>query len=102
MRTLPLTSTPDFNELKALGIYVFLLGISGFALAYWVYEDCINIEKFRKFQKLMSARRHVKPAPRESTDETELKQIVLLECPECGKEISRNFNLCPYCGTRLK
>jgi len=26
---------PDFIELKALGIYVFLLGISGFAMALW-------------------------------------------------------------------
>ena len=23
-------------------------------------------------------------------------------CPNCGKEVSEDFNLCPHCGTRLK
>jgi predicted amidophosphoribosyltransferase len=24
-----------------------------------------------------------------------------MECPECGKEVDRKFKLCPYCGEDL-
>ena len=92
-----IANPPDFSGLRALAVYVVLFGISGFALAYWVYEDGSNI------QKLMSLR---KPSAQTRKQEYKAKlesgKIVLLECPKCGEELSKDFELCPSCGYELK
>jgi DNA phosphorothioation-dependent restriction protein DptG len=31
-----------------------------------------------------------------------IKKIEKDKCPDCGKDIKEDFNLCPYCGFRLK
>jgi hypothetical protein len=91
------TSIPDFNELKALGVYVVLLGISGFAIAYWIYEDEKNISRLQRLRKLsIRAKAQVKPTV------TEREGIQLLECPECGEELEEDFEVCPKCGYELK
>jgi endogenous inhibitor of DNA gyrase (YacG/DUF329 family) len=33
---------------------------------------------------------------------THTKKIEKDKCPDCGKDIKEDFNLCPYCGYRLK
>ena len=33
---------------------------------------------------------------------THVKKIDKDKCPDCGKNIKEDFNLCPYCGYRLK
>lgn len=93
-----LTDLPDFLELKALAIYVVLLGISGLALAYWVSEDSSNI------QKLMHARRFTTKTKREQKypEEVETEKIGVLECPQCGEEVAPDFEFCPFCGYELK
>ncbi|MEM0006691.1 MAG: zinc-ribbon domain-containing protein [Candidatus Bathyarchaeia archaeon] len=98
-RLLPLAglSSPDFNILKVLGIYVILLGLSGFAIAYWVYEDGKNVNKLIRAHKiLMRAKAQVKPVIKEH------KEIRFLECPECGEELEEDFEVCPKCGYELK
>lgn len=108
MKTLSLgiVDVPDFSELKGLAVYVILLGISGFALAYWVDADGSNIQKL---QKLMRSRKvYTKPTRQESTEEQDYSkepksaQIEFLECPECGEEVEPDFELCPNCGYELK
>jgi hypothetical protein len=93
----PITKPPDFIELKALGIYVFLLGISGFAMAYWVYEDGKNIEKLIRSRKLFMRSKAQAEAPTMQSE-----AIQLLECPECGGELEEGFEVCPKCGYELK
>ncbi|MEM0358159.1 MAG: zinc ribbon domain-containing protein [Candidatus Bathyarchaeia archaeon] len=88
---------PDFIELKALGVYVFLLGMSGFALAYWVYEDGKNIDKLVRSRKFFM-RRKTEATPLIEAHE----EIQLLECPECGEELEEGFEVCPKCGYELK
>jgi RNA polymerase subunit RPABC4/transcription elongation factor Spt4 len=88
---------PDFIELKALGIYVFLLGISGFVMAYWVYEDGKNIERLVRSRKLFMRGKAQAKAPI-----MEHGEIQLLECPECGEELEEGFEVCPKCGYELK
>jgi len=88
---------PDFIELKALGIYVFLLGISGFAMAYWVYEDGKNIDRLIRSRKLFMRGKAQAKAPI-----MEHGEIQLLECPECGEELEEGFEVCPKCGYELK
>jgi len=90
--TLGILDVPDFNDLKALGVYVVLLGISVFASAIWIYEDDFRIGILELMHK------------RETEPEHEIgsKEIEFLECPECGKELSEGFKLCPYCGYELK
>jgi endogenous inhibitor of DNA gyrase (YacG/DUF329 family) len=34
--------------------------------------------------------------------ESMVKKIDKTKCPECAKDIKEDFNLCPYCGCRLK
>jgi hypothetical protein len=113
---------PDFSELKALGIYVLLLGISGFALAYWVDEDGCNIKKLLRTRRL-SMKSKKQEYPEKESGELEFLEcpecgeeleegfeicpncgyeLKPISCPKCGKEISRSFNLCPYCGNKLK
>jgi hypothetical protein len=93
----PIIKPPDFIELKALGIYVFLLGIFGFAMAYWVYEDGKNIKRLIRSRKLsMGDKTQAK------TPIVEHGEIQLLECPECGEELEEDFEVCPKCGYELK
>jgi RNA polymerase subunit RPABC4/transcription elongation factor Spt4 len=113
---------PDFSELKALGIYVLLLGISGFALAYWVDEDGSNIKKLLRSRRLSMKSKKQEYAEKEPVELEFLEcpecgeeleegfeicpncgyELKPISCPKCGKEISRSFNLCPYCGNQLK
>ena len=95
--TLGVLDVPDFSELKMLAVYVVLLGISAFAIAYWVDVDSSNI------QKLMGTRKYkAKLTKQKKPEETKLGQIELLECPECGEELSPDYELCPNCGYELK
>ncbi|MEM2704753.1 MAG: zinc-ribbon domain-containing protein [Candidatus Bathyarchaeia archaeon] len=87
---------PDFFELKVLGIYVFLLGLSGFAMAYWIYEDGKNIAKLIRSRKILLRSKVQTKLP--STEQ----EIQLLECPECGEELEEGFEVCPKCGYELK
>lgn len=88
---------PDFIELKVLGIYVFLLGISGFAMAYWIYEDGKNIAKLIRSRKIL-----LRSTVQTKFPATEQGEIQLLECPECGEELEEGFEVCPKCGYELK
>lgn len=89
---------PDFIELKTLGAYVFLLGVSGFALAYWVYKDGKNIDKLIRSRKTFMRRK----AQTSAKMAEQPREIVLLECPECGEELEEDFEVCPKCGYELK
>jgi len=93
----PITKPPDFIELKVLGIYVFLLGISGFAMAYWIYEDGKNIDMLIRSRKLLMQSKAQAKAPT-----AERGEIQFLECPECGEELEEGFEVCPKCGYELK
>jgi hypothetical protein len=34
--------------------------------------------------------------------ESPVKKIDKTKCPDCSKDVKEDFNLCPYCGCRLK
>ncbi|MEM3581423.1 MAG: zinc-ribbon domain-containing protein [Candidatus Bathyarchaeia archaeon] len=71
--------------------------MSGFAIAYWVYEDGKNVNKLIRAHKiLMRAKAQVKPVIKEH------EEIRFLECPECGEELEEDFEVCPKCGYELK
>lgn len=118
-----LTNLPDFLELKALAVYVVLLGISGVALAYWVNEDSSNIQKLTRARRFTTKTRREQKYPEVETEEIGVLEcpqceeevspdfefcpfcsyeLKLTVCPECGKEVSKTFSVCPYCGEKLK
>jgi RNA polymerase subunit RPABC4/transcription elongation factor Spt4 len=74
-----------------------LLGICGFAIAYWIYQDGKNIDKLLRLRKT-SRRTEANAEPTAKEHEG----IRFLECPECGEELEEDFDVCPMCGYELK
>ena len=94
---IPGVKPPDFNELRGLAIYVILYGFSLLAIAFWIEEDSSKIQMLMRTRKIVG-----KSKRQEYQEELKPGEIELLECPECGQELSPGFELCPKCGFELK
>jgi RNA polymerase subunit RPABC4/transcription elongation factor Spt4 len=106
---------PDFSWVWWVALDIFLLGLSIFAMSYWVYRDGIDNQRFTVAIKKIAHKvretsdkveEHEEKPEERSTESTTSEKpehdTELLKCPGCGKRLASDFEFCPHCGYRQK
>lgn len=87
-------------------------GILGLSTGGWLRKHLAIQAKFKRKRKIDTLKYYIQPSDlipeyekfiREKWEEPLQvhKTPEKKECPECGKPVSSDFNLCPYCGAKL-
>lgn len=88
-------------------------GILGISTGGWLRKHLAVQAKFKRKRKVDTLKYYMEPSElipeyekiiREKWEEPiQIRKIPeRKQCPNCGKSVSPNFNLCPYCGTNLR